>query len=364
MRRGSSVKAQLQAWLLGHWWRPAPSWVGQLLRPLAWLYGVLLARQRRHPAAAPATPVPVLVVGNFVVGGAGKTPVVIALVLALRAAGRHPAVVSRGYGRQHDEPAEVLADSRPDDVGDEPLLIHRRTRVPVWVGRQRLAAARALCKQHPEVDVLVSDDGLQHRALGRVLELVVFDERGAGTGLLLPAGPLREPLPSWVHAGMRVLYSGQHPRVPLPGTDIHRQLGAAMELQPWWQGDTHREVVLSTLRGRRLLALAGVAAPEKFFGMLQAAGLDIEPWPQPDHARYDKLPWPDGTLEVITTEKDAVKLPPGACGDTRVWVVRLDLILPADLVNDVLRLLASAAAQEIAPHELAATPPGHSGANK
>ena len=155
----ASISAALQAWWLRQLWQAKPTLWAQLLRPLAWLYGRLWVwHQRRQPLPEP-TPVPVVVVGNFVLGGAGKTPVVMALVQALLAAGKHPGVVSRGYGRAGNAVSEVQMGSLPGEVGDEPLLIRRRTRVPVWVGRQRLAAARALCARHPEVDVLVYDDG-------------------------------------------------------------------------------------------------------------------------------------------------------------------------------------------------------------
>lgn len=339
MRPRASFSAALQAWWLGQCWQASPTLGAQLLRPLAWLYGRLLAGQRHWQPAAEPTPVPVVVVGNFVVGGAGKTPVVMALVQALLAAGMQPGVVSRGFGRRSNEVTEVRTGSLPDQVGDEPLLIRRRTHVPVWVGRQRLAAARALCAQHPEVDVLVSDDGLQHHALARAAELVVFDERGVGNGLLLPAGPLREPLPRVVPARMRLLYANPLPGLGLKGTAIQRQAGRVMALEAWWLADVAQAIALAALRGRPLLAVAGIAAPEKFFAMLEAAGLHISPCPMPDHARYDTLPWPAGTPDVITTEKDAVKLPPGCGGGTRVWVVGLDLVLPADLVRDVMRLL-------------------------
>jgi tetraacyldisaccharide 4'-kinase len=333
----------LEHWLAGHWWQPRPSAVARALQPLAWVYAACLRVSRRNTPAPEPTPVPVLVVGNFVVGGAGKTPVVIALVQALRAAGWHPGVVSRGFGRRGDGVFEVLGNSLAQDAGDEPLLVRRRTDAPVWVARRRLRAVRALCARHPEVDVIVADDGLQHRALGRAGELVVFDERGAGNGLLLPAGPLREPLPATVPAGMSVLHSGQAPTRPLPGWHAERRFGTLLPLQAWWGGDTHQAVALMSLRSLPLLALAGIAAPEKFFAMLEAEGLTITRCPQPDHASYDTLPWPPGTTEVVTTEKDAVKLQPGRVGAVRVWVVGLDLVLPAGLVRDILALLGAAA---------------------
>jgi len=336
--RGPKLAGRAQDLLLRHWWQPRPSLLAWLLWPLSWLYDALAAWQRRR-STTQTVPVPVVVVGNFVVGGAGKTPTVIGLVQALAASGRHPGVVSRGHGRRGEAVRAVRAGDAAHEAGDEPLLIQRRTLVPVWVGRDRAAAARALCAAHPEVDVLVSDDGLQHRALPRFAELVVFDERGTGNGLLLPAGPLRQRLPRRLPPRMQVLYTAGVASTVLPGALAQRRLGAAWPLAAWVAGDGRAARPLSTLAGRRLLAAAGLAAPEKFFGMLEQAGLDIDRLPLPDHHAYATLPWPAGTTEVVTTEKDAVKIDPSQLGKTQVWVVPLDLTLPSALVGELLSLL-------------------------
>lgn len=333
------MKARLEAALQACWWRPRPSVLAWLLWPLSLLYRGLLVLHKRRGEPPAALPVPVLVVGNHVVGGAGKTPTVIAIVQALQAAGHHPAVISRGHGRDGDEALAVNDASSAAAVGDEPLLIHRRTGVPVWVGRQRAAVARALCGAHPGVNVLVSDDGLQHRALARQAELVVFDERGAGNGLLLPAGPLREPLPARVPATRRVLYTAGTASTGLPGVLATRRLGLAWPLAAWQRGDAAPALPLQQLRGRPLLAAAGMAAPEKFFAMLAAAGLQIERLPLPDHHPYRTLPWPADTADVLVTEKDAVKLQPDAMGSARVWVLPLDFQLPAGLLDELSALL-------------------------
>jgi tetraacyldisaccharide 4'-kinase len=207
-------------------------------------------------------------------------------------AGRHPAVVSRGYGRSGSAPAVVRASSLATEVGDEPWLIQRRTGVPVRVDRDRLAAARALCRRHPEVDVLVLDDGLQHHALIHDAAVVVFDERGVGNGALLPAGPLREPMPTDPPHHWRVLYTAGQRSTRWPGALATRQLQSAWPLAAWHAGDASRCLPLHALRGRSLLAVAGLASPEKFFGMLEAAGLQIRRLPLPDHHPYDHLPWP------------------------------------------------------------------------
>ncbi|KPF52819.1 tetraacyldisaccharide 4'-kinase [beta proteobacterium AAP51] len=333
------MSAAFEALLQRCWWQPRPGLLAWALWPLSLIYRALWALHRRHAPVPPALPVPVLVVGNHVVGGAGKTPTVIALVQALQARGLRPGVISRGHGRQGSAPVAVHEGASAGEVGDEPLLIQRRCQVPVWVGRQRAAAARALCQSHPEVDVLVSDDGLQHLALPRQAEVVVFDERGAGNGLLLPAGPLREPLPARQPAWRRVLYTGGQPSTPLPGLLARRQLSLAWPLAAWWAGDATQALPLQELQGRPLLAAAGMAAPAKFFGLLAQAGLRFEPLPLPDHHPYATLPWPSGTPDVLVTEKDAVKLPPAAMGATRVWVLPLDFLVPPGLVDELLALL-------------------------
>jgi len=333
------MRARLEAALQACWWRPKPDALAWLLWPLSLLYRSLLALYQRRSVAGLALPAPVLVVGNYVVGGAGKTPTVIAVVQALQAAGHHPGVISRGHGREGVQARAVNDNANAADVGDEPLLIRRRCGVPVWVGRQRAEVALALCAAQPEVDVLVADDGLQHRALVRQAELVVFDERGAGNGLLLPAGPLREPLPHKASRQLRVLYTAGRASTALPGLLATRRLSLAWPLAAWHSGDATLALPLQRLQGRPLLAVAGIAAPEKFFGMLAAAGLHIDRMPLPDHHQYTTLPWPAGTADVLVTEKDAVKMQPAAMGATRVWVVPLDLQLPAGLMDELTALL-------------------------
>ncbi len=173
--------------------------LGLALLPLAALYGALTALRRAlyrtGVLRSVALGVPVVVVGNLVAGGAGKTPTVMAIVRLLRERGWNPGIVSRGYGRASADVLEVEASMPAAASGDEPLLLKRRTGAPVMVGSDRVAAGRALLERHPHVDVIVADDGLQHLRLARDVEVWVFDERGAGNGWLLPSGPLREPLP-------------------------------------------------------------------------------------------------------------------------------------------------------------------------
>ena len=346
----AGFRAALEAWFNRVWWQVPRTAAATLLQPLSWLYLLLLNLngwlRRLCGAATQTLPVPVLVVGNWVVGGAGKTPTVMAVVQALQRRGHRPGVISRGHGRVGSMADGGVQEVQPNTAaqvsGDEPLLIRRRCAVPVWVGTQRVAAAAALCQAHPEVDVLVSDDGLQHHALPRAAELVVFDERGVGNACLLPAGPLRQPLPTTLPALSRVLYTSGRPSTALHGTLASRSIDIAWPLAAWQSGrpdHVGQAQPLATLRGQGMLAVAGIAAPEKFFGMLESAGLTIQRLPLPDHHDYATLPWPLGTAAVITTEKDAIKLDPQRMGSTAVWVVPLNLALPGDLIADLHHLL-------------------------
>ena len=360
-----ALAARAEALLARHWWRPQTTCLSALLLPLAHLYAWLSQRAARRAIPVPL-PVPVLVVGNVIAGGAGKTPTVIALVQALRAAGHRPGVISRGHGRGSPgvrqggrqsmqlDVQPVRSDSTAQQVGDEPLLLHRRCAVPVWVGSNRSAAALALCAAHPEVDVLVSDDGLQHHRLTRSAELLVFDDRGIGNGRLLPAGPLREPLPLRLQAHQWVLYTGTRVSTVLPGWLAQRSLAQAWPLAAWHAGDATQALPLAALRGRRLRAAAGLGDPEQFFGMLESAGLCIARLPLPDHHDYATLPWPAvpddaadrtdrtdraGGTDTVTTEKDATKLDPARPGIGTVWVLPLDLGVPPELVSQLLAQL-------------------------
>lgn len=318
--------------------------LARVLWPLSLLYGWVAGRRRaafrdgRRPVEKAG--IPVVVVGNLIAGGAGKTPTVLAVVELLRRDGWAPGIVSRGYGRRDDGGCrEVGPHSTATDVGDEPLLLRRRAGVPVVVGRDRPAAARALRRAHPAVDVLVSDDGLQHRALHRDLEILVFDDRGAGNGWLLPAGPLREPLPSSVGPDQLVLYNAARSSTALPGFVARRRLGGAVALDDWWQGRPASVERLRSLAGRPLVAAAGMAHPDRFFSMLRDQGLAITPLPLPDHHDFARLPWPAGTPDVLVTEKDAVKLQPASAGGSRVWVVTLDFDPGPDFAARVLERL-------------------------
>ena len=283
-----------RGWLIWLLW-PLSVMLGFLVRIRQGLYlsGVL----RRQSA-----PVPVIVVGNVVAGGAGKTPVVMAVVRHLRSRGLHPGVISRGHGRYSQDCREVLSHGTARETGDEPLLIKRHTNVPVFVANRRIDAARALTEKHPEVDVLVSDDGLQHHGLARDIDICVFDDRGIGNGLLLPAGPLREPWPRRVDM---VLHTGAKPA--FTGFSSHRELAAQAKRA---DGSLLDLALLARTKDKPLLALAAIARPETFFAMLRARGVfPARTQSLPDHFDFAHWQRPDDQDYVlICTEKDAVKL--------------------------------------------------------
>ena len=322
----ATESALRQAWL-----RRGP--LARLLYPISLLYRCLVAVRLRLYAWGwkPATrlPVPVVVVGNVVVGGAGKTPATIATVRHLIARGWHPGVVSRGHGRRGTQAMAVHPDSRASDCGDEPLLIQRATGVPVFVGRQRADAARTLLRVHPEVDVIVCDDGLQHLALARDLEIVVFDDRGLGNGWCLPAGMLREPWPRQNDVPALVLHQQRHPALPFcPGFVARRALSSdAVDAS-----GASTPLAHLTASQAPVVALAGIARPEVFFDMLTEAGLRLaHTWPLPDHADLATL-WPalqaqcPAGATVLCTEKDAVKLWP-LLSQTAPRVLAVPLVL-------------------------------------
>jgi tetraacyldisaccharide 4'-kinase len=308
---------------------PAPLWYGQgptawPLLPLSWLYCAIARLRRigyrRGWLASERLAVPVILVGNLTVGGTGKTPLVLRLVELLREQGWRPGIITRGYGGRADHwPRAVQPDSDPRLVGDEPVLLARRSACPVVAGPDRVAAGR-LAIDAGGCDILVSDDGLQHYRLARDLEIVLIDgQRGLGNGHCLPAGPLREP-PSRLEGVDLVLYKGGAG----PGWRMRLRPGALVNL-----ADPGRRLSLEALRGRVVRAVAGIGHPEPFFALLEAAGLTIERWPYPDHHDYvpaDAERWRGGA--VVMTEKDAVKCATFAGEDH--WALPVDAILDAD----------------------------------
>jgi tetraacyldisaccharide 4'-kinase len=282
-----------------HWYRLSA--VSIALAPFSLAFGVaVFLRRAAYRAGVLRThrlPVPVVVVGNIVVGGTGKTPLVLWAVEALSRRGLRPGIVSRGYRGADATARAVAVDGDPARFGDEPVLLAARSGVPVWIGRDRVAAARSLLAAHPDRDVLVCDDGLQHYALARDFEIAVEDERGHGNGLLLPAGPLREPAGRAVDA------------VVVNGASTARGFAMRLESDGFRRvGAGGAEVPLAALHGRRLHAVAGIGNPSRFFATLRGLGLEFVPHAFPDHHpwRADELDFRDCDC-VLMTEKDAVK---------------------------------------------------------
>lgn len=303
--------------------RPPPWWT----RPLATLYGGATAARRwmyRHGwLGSERLPVPVIVVGNIVAGGAGKTPLTIALVEALRARGYKPGVVSRGYGGMARTP--MLLDVQPDPatVGDEPALIRMRTGASVAIGAKRIEAARLLLSEG--VDVVIADDGLQHYALARDVEICVIDgTRRFGNGRLLPAGPLREPASRLRDVDFVVCNGGDARNREVP---MQLAISNAIAL-----AEPARTSPLEAFAGRPVHAIAGIGHPPRFFDALRALGIDVIEHPFPDHHRYTATDLAFGDdLSALMTEKDAVKCRAFAQADW--WSVPVNAELSADFFD-------------------------------
>jgi len=311
------------------WWygEARPPWPARVLA-LAYA-GAVSARRWLYRAGwlrAHAVDVPVVVVGNLAAGGAGKTPLTIAVVERLKQAGWRPGVASRGYGRGDARPRWVLPDTPPEQGGDEPVLIARRAAVPVRVDRDRVAAARALAASG--CDVVVCDDGLQHYRLARDLEIEVIDgARRYGNGRMLPAGPLREPAARGRCCDFRVVNLGHGGDGAGAGTGfgewpMHLHSRNALPLAGG------RPRALSSFAGQRVHAVAGIGNPQRFFDALRAQGIAVVPHAFADHHAYRPEDLQFGSdLPVLMTEKDAVKC--AAFADARCHAVPVDAELPA-----------------------------------
>nr|WP_232470247.1 tetraacyldisaccharide 4'-kinase [Methylococcus sp. BF19-07] len=322
----------IAAWLQRQWYAEAqPPW-GLVVLSRGFAAAAALRRRCYRWSAQVRLGAPVIVVGNLSVGGTGKTPLVVALVELLRQHGWSAGVISRGYGGSAGPPREVFCDSDPAKVGDEPLLIRQRTGGPVFVSPKRLDAARAVIEAG--ADVVVSDDGLQHYALPRDIEIAVVDGlRRFGNGRLLPAGPLREPVERLAGVDFVICNGGE----PAPGESaMTLEGGTAVRLADGEQ------LPLAAFAGRKIVAMAGIGNPARFFSHLAAAGLSFEPVAWPDHHTYtpeDFRSVPEHT-PVLMTEKDAVKC--RRLDDPRIWYIpvsaRLDPAFAPRLLNILERI--------------------------
>jgi tetraacyldisaccharide 4'-kinase len=298
-----------------HWERVTP--VSALLLPASLLFGAAAGARRAAYRAGliPSIklPVPVIVSGNITAGGTGKTPLALWLADYLRARGRTPGIICRGYGGRSRTPQRVLPDSDPYDCGDEAVLLARRSGCEVWIGADRVAAGRSLLAARPDCNVLISDDGLQHYALARDLELCVVDAaRGFGNGWLLPAGPLRER-PSRLATVDAVVINAGNGSAPHPSIALIPARTARFTMK--LEGREFRNILNPERRvgpgyfsGKRVHAVAGIGNPQRFFSRLQALGIELTAHPFPDHYRFTAgdLAYA-GAEAVLMTEKDAVK---------------------------------------------------------
>jgi tetraacyldisaccharide 4'-kinase len=332
-------RRRLEAAFRSLWFDPNPGIAARfgavLLAPLAWLTGRVARRQRARIESLPPPAIPVVVIGNLVVGGAGKTPLVTALVDALAARGWQPGILASGYGAERQDARLVAAADDARQAGDEALLLARQTGRPTAVARRRAEALALLTATHPEVDVVLADDGLQHAGLPRCLEVAVFDRRGVGNGRLLPAGPLREPLAhlagmdavalngkadsSWLP--MKATAGAQAPRIfrfeVVPGRFV-RLDGAVPPLSP-----EAFCAMVGASQPASLAAVAGIGEPQRLFDTLTGLGLTPAIRLAPgDHRTLDPkalaaLP----ARYVVMTSKDAVKCRPWA--DERCWALEV-----------------------------------------
>ncbi len=317
-----------------HWYRITP--LHLLLLPLSLLFFLIAATRRllyrRGILSSVKLPVPVIIVGNITVGGTGKTPFTLSLAEQLRDYGWHPGIISRGFGGSGSKPQEVLQSSAPATVGDEPVLMAQRKLCPVWVGRDRPAVAQALLLAHPECDVILSDDGLQHYRLQRDVEIVVVDGlRRFGNGFLLPAGPLRETQARLSEVDAVVINGGKAAPgeylMQLEGVHFYNLLNPAST------------ATAADFHGKSVHAIAGIGHPERFFSHLNKLGISAQTHAYPDHHAYSAgdLAYA-GANALLMTEKDAVKCLSFA--DERCWVLRVDAHLDSALIQLILKKIA------------------------
>ena len=333
----SSPRSVIESVLLTAWQRRGV--IACLLWPLSFIFNLLIVTRLALYALGifriTILPVPVIVVGNIFVGGTGKTPLVIWIIQLLQEQGWKPAVISRGYGSSAQQVRAVEKNSHAQQVGDEPLLIAKRTGVPVFIGRDRAAAGLALLQAHPNVNIIISDDGLQHYALGRNIEIQLSDSRGNGNGWLLPAGPLREPATrqsDFYVVNTSEESAGDAYTMQLVPVDAERLLDR-----------TQRKSLRDFSFVQSVAAVAGIGHPERFFTTLRSHGISLTTTQAlPDHFDYATNPFADiEASAILITEKDAVKCMQhnAIANDVRIWVVPVQAHVDASLAKHILEKL-------------------------
>ncbi|MEO8738402.1 MAG: tetraacyldisaccharide 4'-kinase [Casimicrobiaceae bacterium] len=317
--------------LLDSWYRQRLTPLTAALAPLSLMFRIgVAARRALFRAGVPQPqrlPVPVVVVGNITVGGSGKTPLTIALATELAARGWQPGIVSRGYGASAVHARAVARDASAKDVGDEPLLL-ARTGLPVWIGADRAAAARGLLAAHPQCNVIVTDDGLQHYALARDVEIAVIDaSRELGNGWSLPAGPLREPA-SRLDAVDAIVRLARSPRAATPREFTMTLAGERFVRVNAPEVRTNADA----FRNADVHALAGIGNPQRFFEQLRSLGIAATCHAFPDHHRFTprELALPAASA-ILMTEKDAVKC--ASFADDRCWALPVRAMIDPALVS-------------------------------
>jgi len=320
-------------------WQGTTLWHA-LLIPLSWVFGLVAALRRqlyrRGILCTLKLPAPVIVIGNINAGGTGKTPLVAWLAQELAARGWHPGVISRGYGGSTHIPQQVGIHSDAAHVGDEPVLLAKLLKCPVWVGRDRHAAGRALLLAHPQVNVLISDDGLQHYRLARDMEIAVVDGvRGFGNGRLLPAGPLREPVARLDAVDAIVVNQPETAQLNLPALlpvySMHMEGTSFVNL-----ADPSRSVSAVELAGQEIHAVAGIGHPQRFFDQIAGLGISAQCHIFPDHHVYRAadLAYPG---QILMTSKDAVKC--SAFAHQNMWALPVQASIQPGLIGLVLTKL-------------------------
>lgn len=313
------------------WWLWSKNPLSLLLWPLSLLFCLLVMLRiklyRRGTLKSKKLSLPVVVVGNISLGGNGKTPFVVSLIKLLKQRGYKPGILTRGYKSDYEQEITLLNHAQISDrAGDEANMLSELCDCPIAVGANRVETAQALLEKYPSLDLLVTDDGLQHYKMARDIEIVVQREQAYGNGFCLPAGPLREPMSRLLQVDLVV---------DRDGSEITEEFGSCWNLL-----EPDRQCSLSEFKGQKVFALAGIGFPELFFAALREQGLELQTQAFKDHESYtqhDLLPFKD--VPLLVTHKDGVKLRPFATKN--IWVVPLELTLSDDLQYRLISLIES-----------------------